>query len=96
MAKIGQTCFDNKGESHASPELATISDLVALFGRMNGPEGMADGVARLILERRKEIEQAFAEHDAMVTALKSKDAIHATDADAPRDSHLLNSATADR
>jgi hypothetical protein len=87
MARIGQAFFDNKGASYATPDLATIADIAAIVGRKNGPEGLGEGVARLIFDKRQEIEQAFADHDVMlnggVTPLL-------------RDSHLLNSATAGR
>lgn len=66
MAKVSRSFLDNKGEFHKTPDAATISDLAAVLGRMGDDGGMAAGVARLILDKRAEIEAAFAEHDVML------------------------------
>lgn len=66
VAKVSRSYTDNKGEFHKTPEAATISDIAAVLGRMGDDGGMAAGVARLILEKRGEIEAALADHDAML------------------------------
>lgn len=59
---------DNKGSLHATPERATLADLANVLGRVGEEGGMTAGVAKLILEKREEIERVFAEHDEMLTA----------------------------
>lgn len=66
MARVTPSYEDNKGELHRSPENATIADLATILGRMGDDGGMAAGVARLILEKRREIEAAFADYDEML------------------------------
>lgn len=57
-ATIGFT--DGRGRLHSTARMATVSDLAALFGSM---EGMATGIAHTILAKRTEIERIFAEFD---------------------------------
>lgn len=57
---------DSKGSLHATPERATLADLANVLGRVGEEGGMTAGVAKLILEKRDEIEQVFAEHDLML------------------------------
>lgn len=71
MAKVSRSFEDNKGCFHKSPEAATMADLAALIGRAGDDGGMAAGLARLILERRTEIEAAFADHDAMLEQISA-------------------------
>lgn len=65
MAKVVQAYADNRGKRHDTPTDATISDLAAVLGRISLDAGIAGGIAKLILEKRAEIEQVFAQHDAM-------------------------------
>ncbi len=62
---------DSKGSLHSSLEKATLEDLAGVLGRVGDEGGMTGGVARLIFEKRTEIERVFAEHDAIV-ALQAK------------------------
>lgn len=56
---------DSKGGLHASLEKATLEDLAGVLGRVGEEGGMTAGVAKLILEKRQEIERIFAEHDGL-------------------------------
>lgn len=64
---------DNKGSLHPTPERATLADLAHVLGRVGEEGGMTAGVAKLILEKRQEIERIFAEHDAILTSSVSSD-----------------------
>ena len=66
MARSGRGYFDRKGQFFKTPRDATASDLAALLGQIGEGESLAPGIAQLILDRRKEIEALFAEHDAMM------------------------------
>lgn len=57
---------DNKGGLHPTPDRATLADLADVLGRVGEEGGMTAGVAKLIFEKREEIERVFAEHDQMV------------------------------
>ena len=59
---------DDKGSLHPTPERATLADLANVLGRVGEEGGMTAGVAKLIFEKREEIERVFAEHDAMLAA----------------------------
>ena len=54
---------DAKGVLHSTAEKATLADLSAVLGRVGEEGGMTAGVAKLIFEKRDEIERVFAEHD---------------------------------
>lgn len=56
---------DGRGELYATAERATLADLASVLGRVGEDGGMTNGVAKLIFERRKDIERVFAEHDAI-------------------------------
>jgi hypothetical protein len=60
---------DSRGGLHASLEEATLKDLAAVLGRVGDEGGMTAGVAKLILDKRQEIERIFAEHDQLVRAI---------------------------
>ena len=70
MAKQGTGFFDRKGNYFRKPEEATIADLAALLGQIGDGESLAPGIAYTILDRRKEIERLFAEHDEMLIEQK--------------------------
>lgn len=57
---------DSKGGLHASLEKATLEDLAGVLGRVGEEGGMTAGVAKLIFDRRAEIERIFAEHDDLI------------------------------
>ena len=54
---------DSRGQSHSTPESATVSDLAALFLSEKTPNGVALDVAQRILSNRSDIERIFHEHD---------------------------------
>jgi hypothetical protein len=56
---------DSKGGLHASLEKATLEDLAGVLGRVGDEGGMTAGVAKLIFDKRSEIERIFAEHDKL-------------------------------
>lgn len=63
---------DTKGNLHGSLEKATLEDLAGVLGRVGDEGGMTAGVARMIFDKRNEIERVFAEHDAMVNSAVSR------------------------
>ncbi|WP_379921677.1 hypothetical protein [Erythrobacter sp. R86502] len=68
MAHTGTGFFDRKGNFFKTARDATVSDLAALLGKIGDGESLAPGIAIMLLERRLEIEQLFAEHDQMLAA----------------------------
>jgi len=66
MARKGTGYFDRKGNFFKSGREATVSDLAALLGHIGDGESLAPGIAQTILERRRDIERLYAEHDAMM------------------------------
>lgn len=65
MARSIQAYVDNRGHFHMSPRSAVIGDISAALGRVGEEGGLTEGVARLILEKRAEIELAFADLDKL-------------------------------
>jgi hypothetical protein len=59
---------DSKGGLHLTPEKATLADLAGVLGRVGEEGGMTAGVAKLLFEKREEIERVFMEHDKMLAA----------------------------
>ena len=68
MAKAIEAFCDERGHLHDSPELAIVADIAAALGRVGDEGGLTSGVARLILEKRRQIEQAFADLDKLMKA----------------------------
>ena len=66
MAVRGVGYFDSKGHFYRTPDEATLSDLAALLGRMGDGDSLAPGIAKILFEKRREIEHLFHEHDLMV------------------------------
>lgn len=66
MAHTGTGFFDRKGNFFKTAREATVSDLAALLGKIGEGESLAPGIANMLLERRADIEQLFAEHDQML------------------------------
>ena len=66
MAKAIEAFCDNRGHLHDSAEFAIIADISAALGRVGDEGGLTGGVARLILDKRREIEQAFADLDRLL------------------------------
>lgn len=52
---------DSKGGLHSTPEKATLADLAGVLGRVGEEGGMTAGVAKLLLDKREEIERVFQE-----------------------------------
>ncbi len=65
MAKSIQAYVDNRGHLHTSAKSAVIGDIAAALGRVGEEGGLTEGVARLILDKRVWIEQAFADLDSL-------------------------------
>lgn len=63
MAKAIESYADNSGCIHATIEAAVLSDIAQALGRLSADQGIAGGVAKLILEKRAEIEAAFRDLD---------------------------------
>ena len=66
MAKLAPSYIDNFGQVHPSAEAAVISDIAAVLGRLSADAGIAGGVAKMIVEKRPEIEAAYRDLDAML------------------------------
>ena len=66
MANRGIGFFDSKGQFFRTPHEATQSDLAAMLGRMGDGESLAPGIAKILLDKRREIEHIFRDHDDMV------------------------------
>jgi len=64
MAVRSMAFRDSKGGLHGDLQKATLEDLAGVLGRVGDEGGMTAGVAKLIFEKRAEIERVFAEHDA--------------------------------
>lgn len=59
---------DSKGGLHSSLEKARLEDLAAVLGRVGDKGGMTSGVARMIFDKRAEIDRVFAEYDALLAS----------------------------
>ena len=68
MAVRGIGFFDAKGSYFRTPDEATLSDLSSLLGKIGEGDSLAPGIAKILLQRRREIEHIFADHDRMMTA----------------------------
>lgn len=66
MAKAIEAYRDEKGNLHHDPASAIIADIAAALGRVGDEGGLTEGVARLIFERRSQIEKAFADLDSLI------------------------------
>lgn len=66
MAKVVQAFADNGGAIHPSAEKAVLADLSAILGRVGAEAGLTGGIAQLILDKRREIEQVWSEFDTMM------------------------------
>lgn len=65
MARIITAFADNNSQIHTSAEQATLADLAAVLGRIGAESGITGGLAKLILEKRREIERVFADFDTI-------------------------------
>jgi len=67
MATVIEAYRDDKGHLHLDPASAVIADIAAVLGRVGDEGGLTQGVAKLILERRAEIQQAFSDYEQLQT-----------------------------
>jgi len=58
---------------HSTPERATLADLAHVLGRVGEEGGMTAGVAKLIFEKREDIERVFAGHDMILARSTSSE-----------------------
>lgn len=65
MANVAQAYADNGGTLHAAPQDAAVADLTMVLGRIGAESGITAGLARMILDKRPEIETVFADLDLM-------------------------------
>lgn len=65
MAREVRSYADDRGGLHATAEAAVLADIAVVIGRVGGDSGMTAGLAKLIVEKRAEIERAFLELDAL-------------------------------
>lgn len=68
MAKVVPAFADNRGMVHTSAEQAVLSDIETVLGRIGADAGITSGLAQKILEKRTEIEAAFADYDALTAS----------------------------
>ncbi len=69
MANRGIGFFDSKGQFFKTPEEATMSDIAALLGRMGEGDSLAPGIAKIIMDKRRDIETILSDHDKMVLGM---------------------------
>ncbi|MFM9852573.1 MAG: hypothetical protein ACKVOJ_07200 [Sphingomonadaceae bacterium] len=43
-----------------------MSDLAAILGRVGEGDSLAPGIAKMLLQKRADIERVFADHDTMI------------------------------
>jgi hypothetical protein len=74
MAQAIQAFRDERGHLHDCANTAVVADIAAALGRVGDEGGLTNGVAKLILEKRREIEKAFADLDSLIPAQPCIDA----------------------
>lgn len=70
MAIKGIGFFDGRGGFFRDPNDATISDLAAVFGRVGEHDSLAPGIAKILFDKRREIERIFGDHDLMIQGME--------------------------
>jgi hypothetical protein len=65
MATKGNGFFDARGQFFKTPEEATLSDIAAVLGRVGEGDSLAPGLAKIIMEKREDIQRIFSDHDKM-------------------------------
>lgn len=65
MAAVIEAYRDGRGNLHLDPSSAVVADIAAALGRVGDEGGLTQGVAKLILEKRADIEAAFADFDKL-------------------------------
>jgi len=66
MARSIEAYKDNRGQLYYDPASAVVADIAEALGRVGDEGGLTQGVARLILMKRREIERAFADLDELL------------------------------
>jgi hypothetical protein len=64
VSKIGY--FDEKGNFFRTPTEATLSDLASMLGKVGDGESLAPGIAKMLMEKRDELERIFEAHDKLL------------------------------
>lgn len=65
MARAIEAYTDDRGNLHQTVDDAVLADIAMLLGRVGDEGGLTSGVARLILDKRAELERAFADYDRL-------------------------------
>lgn len=65
MASLVPAFADNNGNLHSTPVDAVVADVSAILGRVGNDTGLTAGIARILIEKRSEIEAAYADLDEM-------------------------------
>ena len=65
MASTVEAFKDGRGHLHLDPSSAIVADIAAALGRVGDEGGLTQGVAKLILDKRSDIEAAFADFDKL-------------------------------
>ena len=79
MAELTKAYADSRGGLHHTAHEAVISDIANALGRVGEKGGLTAGVARLILEKRSDIERAFADQDRLAQARAAPPQLPAND-----------------
>jgi hypothetical protein len=58
--------FDSKGQFFRTPQEATLSDLANMLGRMGDGDSLAPGIAKILFDKRRDLEHIFRDHDDML------------------------------
>lgn len=66
MANRGVGFFDSKGQFFRTPQEATLSDLANMLGRMGDGDSLAPGIAKILFDKRRDLEHIFRDHDDML------------------------------
>lgn len=72
MAKQVTAYQDSKGNLHRTALDATKADIAMLLGRMGEGGGISDGLAALIIDKRKELEAILAQYDEITPKVVAK------------------------
>jgi hypothetical protein len=75
MAKAVEAYRDERGNLHDNAVNAVLSDLAAALGRVGDEGGLTPGVARLVLEKRIDIEKAFSDLDYLSGKRDGRDGV---------------------
>lgn len=71
MASVIFAYADNSGNLHTAPIDAALADISTILGRIGAETGITSGLAKLIIEKRAELEAVFADLDQMTAHAKA-------------------------